>query len=63
MLPWPDYHHSLTFQTPTARTDIHKSSFVPQTVRYWNALPDSSISSAEGAEGVARVISLVIGRD
>ena len=34
-------HHSLTFQTPAARTDIYKGSFFPQTIRNWNALPDS----------------------
>ena len=26
-------HHSLTFQTPTARTDIYKGSFFSQTIR------------------------------
>ena len=26
-------HHSLTFQTPAARTDIHKGSFFPQIIR------------------------------
>ena len=25
-------HHSLTFQTPFANTDIYKSSFIPQTI-------------------------------
>ena len=30
-------HHSLTFQTPTARTDIYKGSFFPQTIRDLNA--------------------------
>ena len=36
-------HHSLTFQTSAARTDIYKGSFFPQTIRDWNALPDSII--------------------
>ena len=31
-------HHSLAFQTPFANTDIYKSSFFPQTIRYWNSL-------------------------
>ena len=32
----------------------------PQTIRDWNALPDSLISSAKGAEdGVAKFTSLV----
>ena len=53
-----------TFQTPAARTDIYKGSFFPQTIRDWNALPDSIITSAEGAEdGVARFTSLVRSRD
>ena len=57
-------HHSLTFQTPAARTDIYKGSFFPQTTREWNALPDSIITSAESAEdGVARFISLERARD
>ena len=57
-------HHSLTFQTPATRTDIYKGSFFPQTFRDWNALPDSIITSAEGAEGgVPRFTSLVRARD
>ena len=36
-------------------SDIYKRIFFPQTIRNWNALPDSLISSAEGAEdGVAK---------
>ena len=42
-------HHSLTFQTPATRTDIYNGSFFPQTIRDWNALPDSIITSAERA--------------
>ena len=57
-------HHSLTFQTPAARTDIYKGSVFPQTIKDWNALPDSIITSVEGAEdGVARFTSLVRARD
>ena len=60
-------HHSMTFQTfqtPVARTNIYKGSFFPQTIRDWNALPDSIITSIEGAEdGVARFTSLVRARD
>ena len=53
-------HHSLVFQVPIANTDICKYSFFPQTIRDWNALPDSLISSAEGAKnGVAKLNSLV----
>ena len=42
--------HSLAFQTPIANTDVYKGSFFPQTIRDWNSLPDSLISSAEDAE-------------
>ena len=41
---------SKAFQTPIANTDVFKCSFFPQTIRDWNALPDSLISSAEDAE-------------
>ena len=38
--------------------------FFPQTIRDWNALPDSLISSAEDAEDcVAKFTSLVRARD
>ena len=37
--------HSMAFQTPIANTDLYKGSFFPQTIRDWNALPDSLISS------------------
>ena len=52
--------------------NIHKNeggsyyvgSFFPQTIRDWNALPDSLISSAEDAEDcVAKFTSLVRARD
>ena len=42
--------HSKAFQTPIANTDVYKCSFFPQSIRYWNVLPDSLISSAEDAE-------------
>ena len=52
--------HSMAFQTPIANTD----SFFPQTIRDWNALPDSLISSAEDAENcVTKFTSLVRARD
>ena len=51
-------------QTPIANTDVYKGSFFPQTIRDWNALPDSLISSAEDAEDcVAKFTSLVRARD
>ena len=56
--------HSKALQTPTANTDVYKGSFFPQTIRDWNALPDSLISSAENAEDcVAKFTSLVRARD
>ena len=42
--------YSIAFQTPIANTDVYKGSFFHQTIRDWNALPDSLISSAEDAE-------------
>ena len=55
---------SLAFQTPIANTDVYKGSFFPQTIRDWNALPDSLISSAEDAEVcVTKFTSLVRARD
>ena len=39
--------HSLVFQIPTASKDEYKKSFFPQTIRDWNVLPGSLISSAE----------------
>ena len=56
--------HSMAFQTPIANTDVYKGSFFPQTIRDWNALHDSLISSAEDAEDcVAKFTSLVRARD
>ena len=56
--------HSMAFQTPIANTDVYKGSFLPQTIRHWNALPDSWISCAEDAKDcVAKFTSLVRARD
>ena len=52
--------HSMPYQVPIANTDIYTCSFFPHTIRDWNALPDSLISSAEVAEdGVAKFTPLV----
>ena len=52
--------HYMAYQVPIANTD----SFSPQSIRDWNALPDSLISSAEGAkDGVVKFTSLVRARD
>ena len=56
--------HPMAFQTPIANTDVYKGSFFSQTIRDWNALSDSLISSAEDAEDcVAKFTSLVRSRD
>ena len=57
----PKTRHSMVFQTPIANTDVYKGSFFLQSIRGWNALPDSLISSAEDAEDC--VASLVRARD
>ena len=56
--------HSLVFQIPTASEDAYKESFFRQSIRDWNALPDSLISSAELSDDcVAKFTSLVRARD
>ena len=55
--------HSLVFQIPTASKDAYKKSFFPQTIRDWNVLPDSLISSAELSDDcVSKFTSLVRAR-
>ena len=55
---------TMVFQIPIANTDVCIGSFFPQTIRAWNALPDSVISSAEDAEHcVSKFTSLVRARD
>ena len=50
----------MAYQVPIANTDIYKCSFFPQSIRDWNALQDTLISSAECVEdGVAKFTSLV----
>ena len=65
----------MAFKTPITNTDVYKDGFInadhclsfyffPQTISYWNALPDYLISSAEDAEDcVAKFTSLVRARD
>ena len=56
--------HSLVFQIPTASKDAYQKSFFPQTIRDWNVLPDSLISSAELSDDcVSKFTSLVRARD
>ena len=57
---------SVAFQIPiaTCNIDAYKGSFFPHTIRDWNAVSDSLISSAEVAEDcVAKFTSLVRARD
>ena len=56
--------HSLTFQIPSASKDVYKYSFFPQTIRVWNDLHESLISSFElSDDSVFKFISLVGARD
>ena len=56
--------HSLVFQIPSACKEAYKSSFFPQTIRDWNDLPDSLISSAEMSDDcVSKFASLVRSMD
>ena len=56
--------HSLAFQIHSASKEAYKSSFFPQTIRDWNGLPDSLISSAEMSNDcVSKFASLVRARD
>ena len=56
--------HSLAFQIPSASKEEYKSSFFPQTIRDWNDLPDSLVSSAEMSDDcVSKFASLVRSRD
>ena len=55
---------SLAFQIPSASKEAYKSSFFPQTIRDWNDLPDSLVSSAEMSDDcVSKFASLVRSRD
>ena len=48
----------------SASKEAYKSSFFPQTIRDWNDLPDSLLSSAEMPDDcVSKFASLVRARD
>ena len=54
--------HSLAFQIPSASKDVYKYSFFPKTIRDWNDLPESLISSSElSDDSVPKFTSLVRG--
>ena len=59
--------HSLAFQAfqiPSASKDFYKYSFFPQTIRDWNDLPESLISSSELTDdSVSKFTSLLRARD
>ena len=56
--------HSLAFQIPSASKDVYQYSFFPQTIRDWNDLPESLISSSElPDDSVSKFTSLVRARD
>ena len=56
--------HSLAFQKPSASKEAYKSSFFAQTIRDWNDLHDSLISSAEMSDDcVSKFTSLVRAND
>ena len=49
---------------PSASKDVYKYSFFPQTIRDWNDLPESLISSSElSDDSVSKFTSLVRARD
>ena len=55
--------HSLAFQVPSASKEAFKSSIFPQTIRDWNDLPDSLISSVEMSDHYVSKFSLVNAKD
>ena len=56
--------HSLAFQILSASKDVYQYSFFPQTIRDWNDLPESLISSSElSDDSVSKFTSLVRARD
>ena len=51
-------------QAPSASKDVYKYSFFPQTIRDWNDLPESLISSSElSDDSGSKFTSLVRARD
>ena len=54
--------HPLAFQIPSASKDVYKYSFFPQTIRDWNDLPKSLISTSELSDSVSKFTSLVRAR-
>ena len=56
--------HSNAFQLPSASIDTYECSFFPHTIRDWNDLPDSMLSTSEMSDDcVSKLASLVRSRD
>ena len=56
--------HSMAFQIPSTSKDVYKYSCFPQTIRDWNDLPESLISSSElSDDSESKFTSLVRTRD
>ena len=41
--------NSLSYHIPQSRTDYHRNSFFPRTIRDWNLLPESAVTSQSPA--------------
>ena len=56
--------HSLAFLIPSVSKDVYKYSFFPQTIRDFNDLSESLISSSElSDDSVSKFTSLLRARD
>ena len=54
----------LAYQIPSDSKDVYKYSFFPHTIKDWNDLPESLISSSElSDDSVSKLTSLVRARD
>lgn len=47
--PKGEMAHRHQFHVPFAKTDVHKFSFIPNTIRDWNSIPAQIISKADSA--------------
>ena len=57
--PWP-----IRYPQPVKNLDVYMYSFFPQTIRDWNDLPESLISSSDlSDDSVSKFTSLVSARD
>ena len=56
--------HSMSFQIPSASKEVYKNSFYPWTIKDWNDIPESLISSSElSDDSVSKFTSLVRARE